>query len=438
MCSWAIPLKLVSEHILIPINLVVALNSSVHHHQFDNGLILLAEPMDWVESAAFTWLMPAGCIHEPADRLGLAALTTEMVQRGCGPWSSRQVMQHLDNLGIVRSAGASLMHTQLGGAMPRERLPDALAAFSEIVRNPHLPADQLEDARQGCLHDIQGIQDDPTRLLLQSLRQQHFPAPLGRNSSGTLETVQAISHDDVVNYHARHFQPQDSILAVAGNIEWEAVVDQTATLLADWQPVAVDAPTVAGHADGSMHIEHPSSQTHIGIAFESIPYSHDDYFQLRAAIGVLSDGMSSRLFTEVRENRGLCYAIFASCQSLRDRGSVFTYAGTTQQRAQETLDVTIEQLQQLANGIQPEELDRLRARLKSGLIMQQESSSSRSASIASDWYYLQRVRSLDELNSILDELSSDSINAYLSDHSPDNFDVVTLGQHPLEITSAVS
>ena len=178
--------------------------------------------------------------------------------------------------------------------------------------------------------------------------------------------------------------------------------------------------------------------SHIGIAFESIPYSHDDYFQLRAAIGVLSDGMSSRLFTEVRENRGLCYAIFASCQSLRDRGSVFTYAGTTQQRAQETLDVTIEQLQQLANGIQPEELDRLRARLKSGLIMQQESSSSRSASIASDWYYLQRVRSLDELNSILDELSSDSINAYLSDHSPDNFDVVTLGRHPLEITSAVS
>lgn len=389
--------------------------------------------MDWVESAAFTWLVPAGCAHESPGSLGLAALTTEMVQRGCGRWSSREIMQHLDNLGIVRSAAASLMHSRLGGAMPKERLEDALEAFTQIIRNPHLEDGQLDDARQGCLQDIQSIQDDPARRLMQSLRQQHFPSPLGRSSSGTPETVLAITHEDVVDFHAQHYQPQGSILAVAGNIEWESLLATTERLLGDWQAIEIEPISISDTRGGNLHIDHPSAQTHIGIAFPALSYQDDDFFQLRAAIGVLSDGMSSRLFTEVRENRGLCYAIHASCSTLRDRGSVFTYAGTTQERAQETLDVTMEQLRLLADGIKPEELNRLRARLKSGLIMQQESSSARSAAVASDWYFLDRVRSLDELDGILDGLTSTSINTYLAENCPQDFDVVTLGNEPLEL-----
>ena len=119
-------------------------------------------------------------------------------------------------------------------------------------------------------------------------------------------------------------------------------------------------------------------------------------------MGVLSDGMSSRLFTEVREKRGLCYTVYASCHSLKDRGSVICYAGTTTERAQETLDVMFAELVRLEQGIQPDELHRLKARIKSSLIMQQESSTSRSGSIAADWYYLNRVRTLDELGAIID------------------------------------
>ena len=182
-----------------------------------------------------------------------------------------------------------------------------------------------------------------------------------------------------------------------------------------------------------VHMPHESSQTHIAVAFPSVPYGDPDYYQARGAVGVLSDGMSSRLFTEVRENRGLCYAVYAACHSVKDRGCVICYAGTTTERAQETLDVLIKELTRLADGVRPDELQRLKARLKSALIMQQESSSARSGSIAADWYYLDRVQTLEEVGRIVDGLSCDSINAYLEANPPADFLVVTLGQQQLEI-----
>ena len=148
--------------------------------------------------------------------------------------------------------------------------------------------------------------------------------------------------------------------------------------------------------------------------------------------------MSSRLFTEVRENRGLCYTVYASYHSRRDEGRVLCYAGTSTERAQETLDVTIAELFRLSEGIEESELNRLKARTKSALIMQQESSAARSAGIAADWYHLGRVRGMDEINQRIDELTCESINEYVRAHPPKDFTVVTLGARPLEVPVGVS
>jgi predicted Zn-dependent peptidase len=150
-------------------------------------------------------------------------------------------------------------------------------------------------------------------------------------------------------------------------------------------------------------------------------------------VGVLSGGMSSRLFTEVREKRGLCYSVYASYHTHRDLACVLCYAGTTTPRAQETLDVTLEQLRLLAKGVRPEELDRLKTCVKSSLVMQQESSSARSGAIARDWYHLGRVRTLDEVGELVDALTADSINRYLAEHPPEDFTIVTLGSEPLKV-----
>ncbi len=153
---------------------------------------------------------------------------------------------------------------------------------------------------------------------------------------------------------------------------------------------------------------------------------------------MLSDGMSSRLFTEVRENRGLCYTVYASSHSLKTQGRVLCYAGTTTERAQETLDVMLAEIIRLAEGIDHLELERLQARMKSSLIMQQESSVARANALSGDWYHFGRVRTMDELNRTIDELSVSSVGQYLHQNPPKDFVVATLGQQPLEVSLGIS
>lgn len=405
----------------------------IYTHQFDNGLVLLAEPMDWLESAAFSLLVPGGCCRDPQDRLGLANLTCEMAQRGAGSRDSRQFVADLEMLGADTSASVLTAHSSFGGAMPAESLLDTLAIYADVVRRPHLPGDQLDDARMSCIQEIRAIEDDPAQKAFQELRRLRYGDPLGRSSAGTLDGVEAIVQDDVSAYFEATYRPGGAILSVAGKFAWPQLRDRVAELFADWtgRPLAELGEVPA--TERFRHLSQASSQTHIAIAYPSVPYSHPDYYEARAAVGVLSDGMSSRLFTEVRENRGLCYTVQASCQSLRERGSILCYAGTTTERAQETLEVVLAELLRLADGIAQDELDRLKAKLKSSLIMQQESSPSRSNSIAADWYHLGRVQTVDEVRAVIDGLCCERINLYLASHPPRDFRIVTVGEQPLEI-----
>ena len=414
------------------------MTQSVLSQTLDNGLVLVAEPMGWLESAAFSLLLPAGCARDPGQSLGLANLTCEMVQRGCGPRDSRQFVEDLELLGADTSSSTGLEHVSFGGAMPAESLLATLAVYADVVRRPHLPEEQFDDARAYCLHEVRSVEDELAQKLMQQLRYNHFGDPLGRSSQGTLTSVANLDLDDVRKFVDVHYQPAGAILGVAGKFDWGELCRTVEALFGDWTPQPLPAVEAKSGPRGYQHLESPSVQTHIGISYDSVPYSDPDYFQERGAVGVLSDGMSSRLFTEVRENRGLCYTVYAACHPLKDRGSVLCYAGTTTARAQETLDVTISELERLAEGIRADELDRLKARIKRTIIMQQESSPARSGSIAADWYFLQRVRTLKELGTIIDGLTCDSINAYLAKQPRRNFNVVTLGEKELEMPVGVS
>jgi predicted Zn-dependent peptidase len=253
-----------------------------------------------------------------------------------------------------------------------------------------------------------------------------------------LETVEAITIDDVRRQFETFYRPQEAIISVAGNFDWDRLKDRVGELFAAWQPQTPPA-LVERVSDGpNFHLPSESNQTHIGVAYPSVPYAHEDYYQARGAVGVLSDGMSSRLFTEVREKRGLVYTVYASYHSLKHVASVLCYAGTTTERAQETLDVMLAELQRLTLGIEPAELSRLKARIKSSLVFQQESSPSRAGSIAADWYHLGRVRTLDEVGRIIDALTCEGINRYLKAHPPGDYTLVTLGAQPLEYPHGIS
>ncbi len=411
---------------------------SILTHIYDNGLALVAEPMDWLQSAAFSILLPAGSCSDPEDRPGLADFTGEMIQRGCGPRDSRQFVADLERLGVDHSASAATLHVSYGGAMLADNLTSAMTIFADLVRRPHLPEDQIEEGRLVCLQELYALEDDLAQKTMVELVRRLYPDPWGRPHQGTIESVEQISIDDVRRHYERTYRPDGAILSVAGNFDWQHVKDHVGTLLDDWQSAPTEPVAEKPAAGGYHHIAHDSSQTQIAVAYPGLAYRDPDYFQLRGAVGVLSGGMSSRLFTEVREKRGLCYTVYAVCHSLRHTGSVLCYAGTSTDRAQETLDVMLAEIGRLHEGIEQGELNRLKTRIKSMLIMQQESSPARSGSIAADWFHLARVRTLDELGRIVDGLTCQSINAYLESHPPEDFTIVTLGEKELEVHVGVS
>lgn len=405
--------------------------------QFSNGLVLLGEHMPWLRSSAFTFLVPSGTCYEPPELCGLGSLACEMSQRGCGRYDSRAFLEELDYLGVERTSSITTHHTAFSCAMPSSAFERTLELYSDMVRQPHLPADQLEDARQLGLQDLRALEDEPTHRCFNELKRFRFPQPYGRTAQGSLEGLQAITIDDVRNFCRTNFHAADSILAVAGNFEWSAVCAAVERTLGDWcGPTTHKLPPLIP-LSGQHHTDHASNQTHLALAYDCVPYESPDYYKTRALVGILSDGMSSRLFTEVREKRGLVYSVFATCFSLAAQGSVLCYAGTTTNRAEETLQVLLETIHSLSDGVSEDELARLKVRIKSALVMEQESSAARSHQIAVDWFHLGRVPTREEVLQEIDSLTCGSLLEHFTIYRPKNYSLVTVGSQPLELPSGI-
>jgi predicted Zn-dependent peptidase len=400
-------------------------------HTYPNGLTLLAERMDHVRSATMYFMVPGGYVNEPAERLGLAGVLAEMLSRGAGERDSKQLSLALDNLGADRNEGAGALNLTLSAGTLARNLPAVLELYADILRRPWLPDDELEPAVELALQDLQGLDDSPSDLCLLELKRRYYPPPFNRNQYGTAETLGAITPADVKRFHAERFRPGGAILSVAGNIDFAALKDQVGTLFADWTGTAATPQVGSAHRPESGHLTKETNQTQIAVAYPTAAFGSPDFYLARGAIAVLSGGMSSRLFTEVREKRGLCYSVSASYDQVKGMASVVCYAGSRVEKAQETLDVTIGELKRLKDGIADEEVDRVRAGLKTSLIMQQESTSARAGSMASDWFYLGRVRAIDEIQTAIDGLTPPSLLAHLDRYPAKDFTVVTLGPKPL-------
>jgi predicted Zn-dependent peptidase len=408
----------------------------VHQHTFANGLTLLAERMGHVRSAALNFLVPAGCVYDPPGGAGMASMLAAMITRGAGDRDSRALSLALDNLGMDRDESVGSMHLRFWGATLAENLPAALEIYADIIRRPMLPEEEIDAVRALALQDLQGLEDEPRQKVLVELRRRHYPPPLGHDRHGTRESLEAMTVDKVRRQFHRMFGPNGTILSVAGNIEWKPLRDLVERLFGDWagpEPLPLQIGKPVG---GKTHLKKDTTQTQIAIAYPSVPFGDADYYAAQGAVQVLSGGMSARLFTEVREKRGLCYAVWASYQTFKDRASVLCYAGTTNERAQETLTVTLDEIVRLKDGIAKEEVERVQAGLKSSLIMQEESTSARAGALASDWYFLGRVRSLEEIQNAINSLTPRKIVNHLQRHSPRDFTLVTLGPKSLRLPHA--
>ena len=406
----------------------------IHQHTFANGLTLLAEHMEHVRSAALYFLVPAGCVYDPPQHLGVASVLSDLIIRGAGSRDSRQLSLALDSLGVDHDESVGSIHTSFWGGTLARNLPAALELYADILRRPHLPAEEIEPVQSLAVQDLQGLEDEPSQKLLIELKRHHYPAPLGQDRRGTVEGIESLNEKIIRNHYRKLFRAKGTILSVAGNIEWPALRDQVERLFGDWGEGEEPSLKLGPQPSPHEHLAKETTQTQIGIAFASVPTGDPEYWAARGAVGVLSSGgMSSRFFTEVREKEGLCYSVWARYYAFKDRASIFCYAGTTTERAQRTFDVMMRELHRLQEGIEPEEVARVQAGLKSSLIMQQESTNARAGALASDWYYLGRIRSFDEIQAEVNALTPERIVAHLRSHPAKDFTIVTLGQSPLKL-----
>lgn len=405
--------------------------SEILQHVFDNGLTLLVEPIAGVQSVGMTVLTPAGIATEPADKLGSAALLSEMIFRGAGDRSAREHSDALDQLGVKRSSSVQTRYMAVGATFLGERIGDALPLIMDMIRRPTLSDEAFAPSRELAVQAIDALEDEPQEKMTIELRKRYLPQPLGRSSLGERDHLTAMTADDVRGFHQTRCTAGGAIVGIAGAIDFDDVRRRIDEHLGDWAGQA-DEPAIAGNPPrGYAHVKATSAQQHIGIAYDTVPESHPDAMLQRVGIAALSGGMSGRLFTEVREKRGLCYAVFAGYRSLRDRGAVTAYAGTTTERAAETLQVMTDELHRLSEGIDEDEFQRAVVGLKSRLVMQGESTGARGSAIANDLALIGRARTLDELAGEIDAVTLEKVNAFLAANPPKDLTTVNVGPEAL-------
>jgi len=333
---------------------------------------------------------------------------------------------------LARSRSVGSSHITVGAALEAGNLAQALDLYADIILKPSLQEDQFELARQLAIDGVLSLDDDPRQKVMLKLREQFYPGPLGRSPVGEIAELKALTAEKTKQIIKDNFNLSQTIFSVAGKYDFDAVCQQIERLFESERQENAGQASLGSKAGKYTHLDNDGAQVHIGLMTGTVKPTDEDYYNARVAVSVLSGGMSARLFTKVREERGLCYAIGARYHALKEAAGIMCYAGTTPDKAQETLDVIIQQFNELGDGISEEEIQRAKVGLESSLILSSESSSSRAGSIAGDYYMLGRVRSLDEIKGKIEATGVDSALAFLRGNKFKDFTVVTIG--PKQVT----
>jgi predicted Zn-dependent peptidase len=401
-------------------------------HECANGLTVLGQPMPNVSSAAMMFSVCCGSAHDPDGVEGAAAVASEWLLRGAGDRDSRGLNDALDALGVQHNESVQSEHMHLAAAQLGRNLHDILDLYADILQAPRLEDETFDPCRALIQQDLQSLDDEPARKCNCLLREKFFPYPLGRLTYGKSESLEAMTPAVVRDHVRRYFSPAETVLAVAGNFEWEPLVELIEKRFGGWSGAAQPPTQITPAAGGETYVEKDTAQTHIALAYQAPTCDEKEYYPIRLAETVLSRGMGSRLFTEVREKRGLVYHISASYTCLKEHAGMFVYAGSRPDLAQQTFDVTLAELDRLGKDVTLEELDRAKTQLRSMLVMQGDSTTSRAGTLASDWYHLGRLRTLAEVSRCVQAVTREDILSSLQRFPAKDLSILTIGPSPLK------
>lgn len=386
-----------------------------------------------VSSAAFVFNLRSGAARDPEGQNGTATILNDWTFRGAGQYDNRALNDKLDNLGLHRHGDAGTLTTSFGGTLLGDNLYEALALYADILQRPMLPDDHFEQCRALAQQHLASLEDDPRQRISLLAREEHLPYPYGRPSVGKQNEISEITAESARRFWQETYTPAETILAVAGKVDFEQLKAKAEMLFGNWQGEPLPELPQPARKSGICHKPNEGAQVHVAVMYPSANYQDPNYYSAQAACAVLSGGMGSRLFTEVREKRGLCYAVYASQRVVGPYGCVMGYVGSSPEQAQEALDVMLAEFNRLAEGITEEELQRAQVGMRASLIMTGESSNARAAGCARDFRNLGRVRTLEEIEQAIMALTVDDVVNYVKANPPRDYTITTIGPKELAI-----
>lgn len=401
--------------------------------RLDNGLRVIVEEMDWLPSVSLDFALPAGVMTDPEGYHGAAVVLSDWLERGAGTRTSREFTDAFQDLGVRRGGGTGRETSDFSASLLADALPATLQLYADMVQAPRLEAETFELARNSMLQELASLDDEPVQRLFITLRRNYFNSSHGRSSYGTEAGLKALTPELVRQSYQQHICPDGAILAIAGGVKVDKVLARVEETFANWQGQRQPLPDVEVQKSSYKHIDADTAQTQIGVAYAGIAPEAAHYYHHQLAINVLSGGMAARLFTEVREKRGLVYSVMAGSRTVKHFGYTFAYAGTTTERAQETLEVLLAELRKLSQGVTAEELERARTGMLSSLVMQGESSNARAGSLARSAFLRGQPRTLAEVKAGIMAVSLEAVNAYLATIPKREFTILTLGREALDV-----
>lgn len=422
------------------------MTQEIHSKTLSNGLRVLLEPMSWLPSVSFNILLPFGATTDPEHLQGSSGVLSDWLLRGAGDKDAKTWSDALDDLGVRRGHNAGREYTTYSASLLADALPAALELYADMVKQPRLEDGEFASAQALALEELASLDDNPTQQMFMALMEAFFASSHAQSSYGNRAGLEALTAEVLRGDFAARVGPQDVIISVAGGVSWDELLPLVERTFGDWQASNTPHyPAVALHHDHhantelmTQHVDANTSQVHIGMAFPAL-HPHDEHWYEQAlAKSVLSGGMGSRLFSEVREKRGLVYTVYAATRALRDFGYGIAYAGTTPERAQTTLEVLTHELRKLSEGISDDELERARVGILSNLVMQGEASSSRASALARDTFIFGEPRPLATVKEAIQNVTLTSVNSFLAARPNVGYMVMTFGPTLTDETQADS
>jgi predicted Zn-dependent peptidase len=385
----------------------------VRRTRLANGLRIVTEAMPELRSVAVGFWAGTGSRDEPDALAGASHFLEHLLFKGTETRSAQAIAEDVEAVGGEMNAFTTKEYTAYYVRLLDESLELALDILSDVVWAPAFRPDEVDCERQVILEEIRMHEDTPDELVHSLFSEALFPGEaVGREVLGEHDAIVAMTRDEIARFHAEHYRVENLVVAAAGNLDHDRMVDAIAARCTGGPGDRPPRPEAEIRPAGAVRVLHrPTEQAHLVLGMPSLSRSDPDRWTLSVLNHVIGGGMSSRLFQEVREKRGLAYSVYSYRSALEDTGTFAVYAGTAPERAPEVLSIIDAELDRLGaeRCLAPDELERAKGHFKGQMALGLESSSARMERIGRSEVTMGEIQSVDEMVAAIDAVTPDDI-----------------------------